>query len=55
MAHRLKARLEAMQKRPASAAQLEYLQVLGDTQAAPASMAEASERIDQLRRDKGIA
>ena len=47
-AHRMKARLEAMRKYPPSAAQLAYLQALGDKLAAPKSMAEASERIDAL-------
>jgi hypothetical protein len=48
MAHRLKARLAAMQQYPPSAAQLEYLKALGDTLSAPETMAEASERIDEL-------
>ena len=49
MAHRLKARLAAMQKHPASAAQLALLLALGDTQAVPKTMAEASQRIEQLK------
>jgi hypothetical protein len=52
MAHRTLARLKAMQKHPASATQLDYLQALGDTLSAPASMAEASERIDALQAEK---
>jgi hypothetical protein len=53
MAHRMKARLKAMQDHPASAAQLAYLLALGDTQAAPATMAEASARIEGLLQQKG--
>ena len=53
-AHRVQARLKAMQQLPPSVAQLAYLQALGDTHPAPASMAEASERINHLTRDKGV-
>ena len=55
MAHRLQARLKAMRLRPPSEAQLTYLKSLGNTQAVPATMAEASERIEQLKREKGVA
>ena len=48
-ARKMKARLEAMRKHPASAAQLALLLALGDTGVAPASMAEASERIEGLK------
>jgi hypothetical protein len=54
-AHRMKARLKAMQMHPPSVAQLAYLASLWDTQPPPTSMAEASQRIEQLRRDKGVA
>ena len=52
MAHRRQAVLHAMQARPPSAAQLSFLLALGDTQAAPATMAEASERIEGLKAEK---
>ena len=55
MARKMKARLEAMRKYPASEAQCELLRALGDTRGAPQNMAEASERIDQLRRGTGVA
>ena len=55
MAHRRQARLKAMRLRPPSEAQLTYLKSLGNTQAVPATMAEASERIEQLNREKGVA
>ena len=54
MAHRMQARLAVMQTHPPSAAQLDYLKALGDTLSAPETMAEASERINQLKRDKGV-
>ena len=47
---RAKARTLAMQQHPPSAQQLSFLQALGDTAAAPESMAVASQRIDQLKR-----
>ena len=50
VARRLHARLQAMQQHPPSAAQLSFLQALGDTLSAPATMAEASERIESLKR-----
>jgi hypothetical protein len=50
----MQARLEAMQKRPPSAAQLDYLAALGDRLGAPESMAEASERIEQLRQKNAL-
>jgi hypothetical protein len=43
----------AMQHKPPSAAQLAFLQALGDRQAPPTSMATASERIEQLRQKGG--
>ena len=49
LAHRRQARLSAMQQHPPSAVQLAFLLALGDTQAAPQTMAEASERIDGLK------
>jgi hypothetical protein len=49
-ARRQQARLQAMAQKPPSAAQLTYLQALGDTSPPPATMAEASERIDALVR-----
>lgn len=49
LAHRMKARLEAMQRHPPSAAQLAFLQALGDQLSAPQTMAEASERIERLK------
>ena len=55
MAHRLKARLDAMRKHPASAAQLGLLLALGDAGPPPADMAEASERIEQLKSQRSNA
>ena len=52
MAHRLKARLGAMRKHPASAAQLALLLALGDAGPPPADMATASQRIEQLKAEK---
>lgn len=49
LARKMQARLKAMSEYPPTEAQLKYLQILGDTQPAPANMGEASERIDQLR------
>ena len=49
MAHRMQERLRAMQQHPPSLAQMAYLQALGDKQAAPQTMAEASERIEGLK------
>jgi hypothetical protein len=49
MARHRHARLQAMQKLAPSEAQLSFWQALGDTGAAPASMAEASERIERLK------
>lgn len=51
----MQARMRAMQQRPPSVTQLAYLQALGDTQPTPANMAEASERIDRLRKERGVA
>ena len=48
MARKTKARLAAMSKYPPSQAQLAYLRSLGDSVASPQTMAEASERIDEL-------
>ena len=47
--HRAKMRLQAMQHRPPSQAQLNFLQTLGDKLAAPGTMAEASQRIERLK------
>jgi len=58
VAHRLQGRLKAMQQYPPPAAQLMYLQALGDTREAPGTMAEASERIEALkhqRPERGIS
>ncbi len=52
-ARREAARREVMAQRPPSPPQLAYLKSLGDTAPAPANMAEASLRIDTLR--KGVA
>ena len=49
-ARREAARLEAMAQRPPSPPQLDYLKSLGDHGPAPANMAEASRRIDALKR-----
>ena len=49
-ARRTRARLAAMQQLPPSAAQLSFLQELGDKATAPQNMAEASERIASLKR-----
>ena len=49
MAHRVQARLKAMQQHPASAAQLALLLALGDTGPTPGTMAEASQRIERLK------
>ena len=48
-------RMKAMMQRPPSPAQLAYLSALGDKEPAPATMLEASDRLDALRRRKGIA
>jgi hypothetical protein len=48
-ARRQQARQQAMAERPPSQAQLTYLQALGDDGPPPASMREASERIDDLK------
>jgi hypothetical protein len=53
VAHRLHARLQAMRQHPPTEKQMEYLKALGDKLAAPATMAEASERIEALKRGKG--
>ena len=49
LAHRLKARLEAMRQHPASAAQLALLMALGDAGPPPGDMAQASVRIEELK------
>lgn len=46
-------RAEAMAHKPPSQAQLHWLQALGHTGAAPATMADASQRIDALVRKGG--
>lgn len=48
LARKTRARLAAMSKYPPTQAQLDYLKALGDRLSAPESMAEASERIDDL-------
>lgn len=55
IAHRQQALRQAMAQRPPSVPQLAYLKALGDTGPVPATMAEASARIEALRRDKGVA
>jgi hypothetical protein len=50
LARKAKARLQAMQHLPPTVAQLAYLQALGDPQSAPTTRAEASTRIDALKR-----
>ena len=54
LVRKMKARLQAMQAHPPSAAQLALLQALGDTATVPETMAEASKRIDSLKR-KSVA
>jgi hypothetical protein len=49
LARKVKRRLAAMQQRPPSAMQLEYLKALGDKATAPENMAQASERIEALK------
>jgi hypothetical protein len=49
------ARLEAMQTLAPTVLQLDYLRALGDTQPQPANRAEASRRIEQLTKNKGVA
>jgi hypothetical protein len=49
------ARLDAMAQLAPTAPQLAYLQALGDTRPAPANRAEASQRIDQLQHESGVA
>jgi hypothetical protein len=55
VAHKMKGRLAAMQAKLPSQAQLDYLQALGDTLGAPASMAEASQRIEELKAKRSNA
>lgn len=52
LARKMKARLEAMQRLSPSEAQLAYLQALGDQAGAPSTMAEASQRIEELKAKK---
>jgi hypothetical protein len=53
---RERARLEAMAQYPPTPRQLDYLTALGDqSPMPPANQAEASQRIDQLKKDKGVA
>jgi hypothetical protein len=54
-ARREQARREAMAKKLPTASQLGYLAALGDTGPPPANMLEASDRIEALRRGKGVA
>jgi hypothetical protein len=49
-ARRQQARLQAMAQKPPSQGQLDYLKALGDAGPPPANMAEASERIETLKR-----
>jgi hypothetical protein len=51
-ARRRRYRLEVMAEKPPSQAQLTFLQALGDDGPPPANMAEASERIDTLKRGR---
>lgn len=53
-ARRQHALRQAMAQRPPTAPQLAFLKALGDTQPVPATMAEASVRVDALRR-QGVA
>lgn len=46
---RLKGQALAMSKKPPSQAQLDFLAQLGDREAPPSNMAEASERIEKLK------
>ena len=55
LARKVKSRLTAMQAHPPSAAQLRFLRELGDRLAAPASMAEASDRIELLKNKQETA
>jgi len=54
LAKHTKARWQAMRAHLPSAAQLACLKALGDTATVPETMAEASERIDSLKR-KSVA
>lgn len=51
-ARRQQARLQATAQKPPSRAQLTFLQALGDDGPLPATMAEASQRIDTLKRGR---
>jgi hypothetical protein len=51
-ARRQEARLQAMTAKPPSQLQLAFLQALGDNGPQPVNMAEASERIDSLKRGR---
>ena len=53
-ARRVQARQAAMATKPPTAHQLDYLQALGDSGPPPASMREASERIDALKRGEVV-
>jgi hypothetical protein len=53
MAHRQHALRQAMAQRPPSVPQLAFLKALGDTLPAPVTMAEASARIEALRKERG--
>jgi len=54
-ARREQARLEAMATLAPTESQLYYLRALGDASPAPANRAEASARIEQLKRERGLA
>jgi len=49
------ARLKVMAQAPPTIPQLAYLKALGDTQPTPANRAEAFKRIDDPKRQKGVA
>src|SRR5262245_51247429 len=53
-ARREAARHAAMASLPPTAPQLAYLRALGDSEAPPATMAEASKRIQKLRAESGV-
>jgi hypothetical protein len=54
-ARRQRFRREVMAQKPPSPAQLHLLQALGDAGPAPANMAEASERIETLKRGEAAS
>jgi hypothetical protein len=52
---REQARQEALAKLAPTEPQLRYLRALGDSGAPPANRVEASQRIDQIKRERGVA